>query len=94
MSPTRPTPFRSSTPSRQAPTHHKIYARAAWKRFRTWRLSVSPFCEACQRQGRTTPAVDVHHLVPLRDDLTQAFSVAATECLCRSCHSSETRSGR
>lgn len=83
----KPEPERSFSP------HRKIYKTAAWLRFRTYRLSLNPTCQECERHGYTTQAIDVHHLVPLRD-MGDAFSIKNTECLCKECHGRLTRAGK
>ncbi|MBT8198950.1 MAG: HNH endonuclease [Acidimicrobiia bacterium] len=52
-------------------------------------LSSSPLCAKCEQHGRTTPAVDVHHRIPMkqRPDLTYVRS--NLEPLCKACHTRE-----
>lgn len=56
-------------------------------------LSVHPICEACEINGRTTPATEVHHVVPieskagrLQDMHALAFDPNNLKALCRACH--------
>ena len=46
----------------------------------------NPLCEECERHGRTTPAKDVHHVVPVsvRPDLALSWSNLMS--VCRKCH--------
>ena len=39
----------------------------AWPRVRRAFLAAHPLCEMCLREGRTTAAEEVHHIVPLAD---------------------------
>ena len=80
-------------PDRQFSPHRKIYKTAAWLRFRAYRLSLNQTCQACERMGYTTQAIDVHHVIPLRDG-GDAYSIQGTECLCKECHGRLTRSGK
>ena len=66
------------------PESNKRYGRS-WKRIRDRYIKTHPLCEECQRQGRLTPAEEVHHIIPLanggrnnKENLTS---------LCKSCHS-------
>lgn len=54
-------------------------------------LRSHPLCADCERQGRVTPATDVHHLVARRAGGGDEES--NLEALCHSCHSKRTASG-
>lgn len=84
---------RPEPPERSFAPHRKIYKTAAWLRFRTYRLSLNPTCQACERNGYLRRAIDVHHIVPLRDG-GQPYDTNNTECLCKECHSALTRAGK
>jgi 5-methylcytosine-specific restriction protein A len=64
----------------------RFYGRTAWLKLRELKLSESPLCEACLKQGRTTPGDHVHHVesVKARPDLSLCLKNLAT--LCRPCH--------
>ena len=56
-------------------------------------LSLHPLCEACEINGRTTPATEVHHVVPIEskagrlDDMEAlAFDPNNLKALCKACH--------
>ena len=56
-------------------------------------LSVHPLCEACELNGCTTPATEIHHLVPIEskagwsDDMEAlAFDPNNLQALCKACH--------
>ena len=38
---------------------------AVWTKFRAWYLANNPLCVMCQKEGRLTPANEVHHIKPL-----------------------------
>lgn len=59
------------------------YGRA-WKRIRDRYIQEHPLCELCQRDGRLTPAEEVHHKVPLSEGGTHARDNLVA--LCKSCH--------
>lgn len=65
------------------PDAKKRYGRA-WKRIRDRHIHEHPLCEECLKAGRTVPAEEVHHLLPLADGGTHVRSNLVS--LCRSCH--------
>lgn len=69
------------------PDSRKRYGRA-WKRIRDSYISAHPLCELCQRDGKLTPAREVHHIQPLADGGTHACDNLMA--LCTSCHSTIT----
>jgi len=58
---------------------------AAWQRCRDSYLAQHPLCEQCEREGRTTVANDVDHVVPIRRGGAR-LDEANLQSLCRSCH--------
>jgi len=63
---------------------HRRYGRA-WKHIRDRYIAAHPLCEQCQKEGRITPAQEVHHIIPLSRGGTH--SVDNLMALCKSCHS-------
>ena len=64
-----------------------------WKRLRASYLSLHPLCEACEINGLTTPATEIHHVVPIEskagrsDDMhALAFDPNNLKALCKACH--------
>lgn len=49
----------------------KIYRKGIqskrWVKLRRHQLSLHPLCEMCEREGRLTPATEVHHITPVED---------------------------
>lgn len=69
-----------------------IYASSRWRKLRLAHLMGHPLCEMCQREGRTVPAIDVHHITsfmstddPLRR-LQLAYDPGNLMSLCKECH--------
>ena len=58
---------------------------SAWTKFRSWFLSKNPLCVMCEREGRLTPANEVHHIKPLVEG---GAKLDESNCmaLCHSCH--------
>jgi 5-methylcytosine-specific restriction endonuclease McrA len=67
------------------------YNTARWQRLRLVVLSNEPGCRYCEEQGRTTPAVDVDHIVPVKQDPSLAFEQRNLNPLCRECHNGAKR---
>lgn len=66
------------------PAVRRRYGRA-WKRIRDRHISLFPLCEECKKQGKLTPAEEVHHIIPLSRGGTHAANNLMS--LCKSCHS-------
>ena len=68
----------------RSPEMKKRYGRA-WKRIRDRHIAQHPLCEVCKRNGRLTPAEEVHHILPLSQGGTHEDSNLMSLCKC--CHS-------
>ena len=66
------------------PASNKRYGRS-WKRIRDRYIRAHPLCEECKKQGRLTPAEEVHHVLPLSHGGKNAEENLMS--LCHSCHS-------
>lgn len=66
------------------PATRKRYG-GVWRKIRAVYLASHPLCERCKRQGKITPAEEVHHMRPLSEGGTNDFSNLMA--LCTSCHS-------
>lgn len=64
---------------------------ATWQKLREKYISRNPLCERCRRRGETTPAEEVHHVIPIREDRHERLNPENLEALCRSCHARATR---
>lgn len=69
------------------PAVRRRYGRA-WKRIRDRYIAAHPLCEECKKQGKLTPAEEVHHVIPLSRGGTHAESNLMA--LCKPCHSAIT----
>lgn len=72
-----------------------IYGSKRWQQLRRYKLQCTPLCEECESQGRTVPAVQVHHkvsFVELGIDVEHQYALAFDydnlQSLCRTCHAS------
>ena len=63
-----------------------------WLTLRKAVLTRHPVCESCEKDGRLTPAVEVHHIVPVETALTYMekqnlmFDPHNLMALCHNCH--------
>lgn len=70
----------------------RVYNTQRWKRLRESKLRDQPLCEECLRNGRITPADEVHHIVSFADyvDPDEADALAYDydnlESICKKCH--------
>ena len=79
----RPKELTEEQRSAQAET----YADTRWKKLRTLMLRQNPLCEECMgRFGRETPATDVHHIIPIRENPDLRFDKTNLMCVCQECH--------
>jgi len=72
-------------------TIKEFYGSKAWKDCReAYKKSVGNLCEECLKQGRITPAEDVHHIKKLTDqnvnDPRVSLSFDNLMALCNPCH--------
>src|ERR1044071_44842 len=58
---------------------------AHWRRYRLSFLAAHPLCAECLRQGRTTPAVQVDHIVPHKGDRALFSDPTNHQALCAPC---------
>jgi 5-methylcytosine-specific restriction enzyme A len=76
--------------SRDYNTYHrnpevkKRYGRQ-WEKIRALYLAKHPLCEQCEKEGRLTPAAEVHHIVAVADGGSDAEENLMA--LCKPCHS-------
>lgn len=72
--------------------YKKLMNSRTWRNLRAAKLSASPWCQRCQREGRMTLAHEVHHIVPVQSGIgmTQmrqlAYSPDNLQSLCHDCH--------
>ncbi len=69
-----------------------IYNTAHWRKLRDYKLRISPLCEMCLKEGRTTAAEEVHHIVSFMETTNQdvriqlAFDDENLMSVCKVCH--------
>ena len=75
--------------------YRKIITSYRWQMLRASYLREHPVCELCDKEGRTSLAVDVHHRVPIESARTYpdmcalAYDRDNLQALCKPCHEAE-----
>lgn len=75
------------------PIYIKMINSVRWKRLRTEKLREKPLCEACEANGLSVMATDVHHVTPVESvphkfGMEQLmFNRSNLQSLCHACHS-------
>ena len=70
----------------------KYYNSKWWKRLRHSYITNHPLCEECAKEGRSTPAEEVHHVIPFLTGNTDEerwdllLDPDNLESLCLDCH--------
>jgi len=69
-----------------------FYQDKRWKRLRQWQITHNPLCYDCMFEGRSTPATQVHHLIPfgtgetMEDKFRLLLNPDNLVSLCDACH--------
>lgn len=76
-------------------SEREFYWSERWRKFRRWFLMQpeNVCCKDCEREGRSVPAVEVHHEQKRRDNPEAAFDAEACMGLCKRHHSARTARG-
>lgn len=67
------------------PARHELYNTTRWRKLRELKMSLSPLCEQCEREGRITAGELVDHIIPIEDGGAK-FALENLQTLCRACH--------
>jgi 5-methylcytosine-specific restriction protein A len=69
-----------------------IYNSERWRKLRAYKFANDPLCEKCLENGITTPADDVHHIIPFmstNDTISRkelAYDYDNLQSLCKEHH--------
>lgn len=72
--------------------YSRLIGSKTWKAIRLRYLQKHVLCERCLKEGRTTLATQVHHVIPVSrgkdatDKRRLAYSVDNLQALCEECH--------
>ena len=72
--------------------HQSLYS-ASWRKARRYYLRRNPLCVQCQKQGRTTAASVVDHVIRHDGDLSLFWDRDNWQALCFACHCVKTARG-
>lgn len=76
------------TPNRDL--RRKAYGSTEWRKLRDWYMKQHPICEECLKNGKVTPAEDIHHVKSpfLKGEINWALLLDADNLkpLCKRCH--------
>lgn len=74
------------------PIYHRIMSNRRWITLRAYKLAKTPLCERCTKEGRTRLAKEVHHIIPVETEKSEArmralaYDYNNLMSLCESCH--------
>lgn len=80
--PTAPRPYRPPRDEVRGTAHERGYTSRWQNRTRPMYLRRHPLCQVCEFHGRTTPAAEVHHILPI----SQGGAVHDFDNLLAVCH--------
>lgn len=69
---------------RRDPAINNRYLNDEWRNVREQYIVAHPFCELCRKKGKLVRAEEVHHIRPLAEGGSHAFSNLIS--LCHRCH--------
>jgi len=67
---------------------------ARWDRVSKMFRRANPLCKRCEETGRTTPAEEVDHIIPVKERPDLQFDVTNLQSLCKRHHAIKTRNDR
>ena len=73
----------------RCPQCNKTSARGydnRWRKLSEDYRTRNPLCEDCDTHGRTTPAAEVHHIIPINRDPSKRLDINNLVALCKRCH--------
>ena len=57
-----------------------------WRKLSERFRDENPLCHDCLEEGLTEPAIEVHHIIPIREAPHLRLKVSNLVALCRACH--------
>lgn len=72
------------------PSYHELYKSSVWVALRKSILDTQPLCVKCAKEGRTTLATVVDHMIPHRGNINLFLDANNLKPLCASCHGVKT----
>lgn len=75
-----------------AAERRRIYNSERWRKLRKLKFANDPLCEMCKKEGRITPAEDIHHIKSFMTASTPeeryrlAYDYTNLMSVCKKCH--------
>lgn len=72
--------------------YRKVITSKEWRKLRAVKIANNPLCEDCLINDKTTPATEVHHIIPiqraksLKEIKKLAYDYHNLRSLCEKCH--------
>ena len=72
--------------------YKRLIRTRRWRKLRLAYLKGHPLCEKCSAAGKTVPATEVHHIIPVSNERDTArmemlaFDSGNLQALCSECH--------
>lgn len=72
--------------------YQKLIHTTRWLKLRRDVLTLHPVCQRCEKEGRLTPATEVHHIRPVeeafshREREARMYDAHNCQALCHDCH--------
>ena len=70
--------------------NHRFYSSKIWQDLRNLKLMYNPLCEECERNGLTTVATEVDHIISITVSWERRTDWINIQSICKPCHSSKT----
>jgi 5-methylcytosine-specific restriction endonuclease McrA len=68
----------------------KFYQTREWRTLRLVKLTESPWCEECKKEGLNTLATEVDHITDISQAPTRFMDITNLQSLCKQHHSAKT----
>ena len=68
----------------------KFYQSKQWRNLRNYKISENPLCELCEKENKLVGAIDVDHIIDIKDNPFLALEYENLQSLCKPCHSKKT----
>lgn len=65
-----------------------------WRKLSLHKRTIDPLCEHCLSHGKTTPATEVHHIIPIASAPHLRMDTDNLMSVCHACHEELENGGR
>lgn len=89
----KPKPRQPTPNDKQRGSAHQRGYDKTWQKFREMVLNERPLCVDCKALGSLVPALELHHLIRVREQPELRLEPTNVIGLCKACHSRRTAKG-